>query len=204
MKKKYLLIIYFIFVVVLFLTSSTVSKYVSTENKESTFIVGNNLFFDYKRGSLYRNGQLIVGKEEVYVENGDVISRIETMNLAPSDSLVYHFYITNYGLSTDEENTVDGLFYPQAGATLKMPMTMKEHDIPCTISYRAVTNVTTPSDDPFIMVTDNIDLPKLSDSPITYEFKIEVIADQVEATTHADYFGATLTIYLFVDAASDN
>jgi hypothetical protein len=39
---------------------------------------------------------------------------------------------------------------------------------------------------------------------MTYEFKVEVKADQVEATTHDDYFGSTLTIYLFVDAASDN
>lgn len=203
MKKKYLLLIYLVFVVVLFLTSSTLSKYVSTQNKETSFVVGNNLFFEYNRGNLYRNKQLIVGKEVQIEQDGVLIDRIETMNLAPKDVLVYHFYVTNYGLSTDENNNVDGLFFPQAGATLEMPVIKKVYNINCTISYRAVSEVGEVSTTPFSLVTDNINLPKFSDEKMTYEFKVEVKADQVEATTHDDYFGSTLTIYLFVDAASD-
>lgn len=203
MKKKYLLLLYLVFVACLFMTSSTLSKYVSTTDKETSFVVGNNLFIEYKRGNLYRNKQLIVGKDVTYEQDGEVIHRIETMNLAPKDTLVYHFYITNYGLSTDEKNNVDGLFYPQAGATLEMPMIKKVYNINCTISYRPVNEVGASSSTPFALVTDDIDLPKFSDSKMTYEFKIEVRADQVEATTHDDYFGSTLTIYIFIDAASD-
>lgn len=204
MKKKYLLLIYLVFVVVLFLTSSTLSKYVSTQNKESSFIVGNNLYFEYKRGSLYRNKQLIVGKEVSYEKDGETIHRIETMNLAPKDTLVYHFYVTNYSTTTDEVNNVDGLFFPQAGATLEMPVLKKVYNVNCTISYRAVASIGEVSTQPFSLVTDNIDLPVYNaGNPMTYEFKVEVKADQVEATTHNDYFGSTLTIYLFVDAASD-
>lgn len=205
MKKKYvLLIMYVVLVVMLFLTSSTLSKYVSTTNKESSFVVGNNLYFEYIRGDLYRNKQLIVGKEVQYEEDGRIVDCIETMNLAPKDTLVYHFYVTNYSSTTDEANNVDGLFYPQAGAILEMPVLRKTYEFDCTISYRPVNEVGEASTVPFTLVTDNIDLPIHSNEIMTYEFKVEVKADQVEATTHDDYFGSTLTIYLFVDAASDN
>lgn len=204
MKKKYLLLLYLVFVACLFMSSSTLSKYVSTTDKETSFVVGNNLFIEYKRGNLYRNKQLIVGKEVTIEQDGETIHRIETMNLAPKDTLVYHFYVTNYGLSTDEKNNVDGLFYPQAGATLEMPMIKKIYNVSCTISYRPVSEVGEVSTVPFTLVTGDIDLPVYNaGSPMTYEFKVEVKADQVEATTHDDYFGSTLTIYLFIDAASD-
>ena len=205
MKKKYvLLIMYVVLVVMLFLTSSTLSKYVSTTNKESSFVVGNNLYFEYIRGDLYRNKQLIVGKEVQYEEDGRIVDCIETMNLAPKDTLVYHFYVTNYSSKTDESNNVDGLFFPQAGAILKMPVLGKTYEFDCTISYRPVGEVGEASTTPFTLVTGDIDLPIYSNEIMTYEFKVEVKADQVEATTHDDYFGSTLTIYLFVDAASDN
>ncbi len=205
MKKKYvLLIMYVVLVVMLFLTSSTLSKYVSTTNKESSFVVGNNLYFEYIRGDLYRNKQLIVGKEVQYEEDGRIVDCIETMNLAPKDTLVYHFYVINYSLTTDEANNVDGLFFPQAGAILEMPVLGKTYEFDCTISYRPVGEVGEASTTPFTLVTDDIDLPIYSNEIMTYEFKVEVKADQVEATTHDDYFGSKLTIYLFVDAASDN
>ena len=204
MKRKYLLLMYFVMIVLLFLTSSTLSKYVSTTNKESSFVVGNNLYFEYIRGDLYRNKQLIVGKEVQYEEDGRIVDCIETMNLAPKDTLVYHFYVTNYSSTTDEANNVDGLFYPQAGAMLEMPVLGKKYEFDCTISYRPVTEIGEASTVPFTLVTDNIDLPIFANEKITYEFKVEVKADQVEATTHDDYFGAKLIIYLFVDAASDN
>ncbi len=203
-KKYYLLLMYLVLVVMLFLTSSTLSKYVSTTNKESSFVVGNNLYFEYIRGDLYRNKQLIVGKEVEVEEDGTMIDRIETMNLAPKDTLVYHFYVTNYSSKTDESNNVDGLFFPQAGARLEMPVLGKVYDFECTISYRPVNEVGEASTVPFTLVTDDINLPIYNDEKMTYEFKVEVKADQVEATTHDDYFGSTLTIYLFVDAASDN
>ena len=50
-----------------------------------------------------------------------------------------------------------------------------------------------------------IDLPPFDEQKVKYEFKITVmIDDQIENTTSDDYFDATLSINLFINAASDN
>lgn len=208
MKKKYFIILYLAFVLVVLLASSTLAKYVTTTSKESSFVIGNNLYFDYKRGDLFRNDQLIVGKEVEYEEDGVIMQRIETMNVVPGDNLVYHFFVSNASFeeSSEEKNNIEAIVFPQAGATLEMPALdtfPKVFNIDCTISYRVISETGTPSST-FTMVTDDMPLPIAENEEVVYEFKVEVIVDdQVDYTTSDDYFGAVLTIYLFVDAASE-
>lgn len=212
MKKRFIFFAaYIIFAFFAFLTAVTLAKYVYTGSTEVGFQVGSTLFFDYQRHELYRNDQLIVGVETEYVEDGQTYQRIETMNVVPGDSLVYHFYVSNFDSTTGEVNVVDGLFYPNANTKLSLPMKGKIYEVDCTIQYRQVPygddDTTTPKDDVWknLVVGGYIDLPPVATKKVKYEFKISVlIDDQVEDTTSDDYFDAVLTIKLFINAASDN
>lgn len=206
MKKRMLvLIVYLAFAGAILLTSSTLAKYFTTVDNNPTFVIGSNLYFDYDRGDLFRNNQLIVGVETEYVDNGLTYQRIETMNVAPGDNLTYHFFVSNFNEETGESNGIDGDFFPQAGATLALPILGNSVDIKCTITYREIPLDGSAPSATFTLVTDDFYLPKVeSDADkVKYEFKVEVILDgQIQQTTSEDYFGASLTIYLFVDAAS--
>lgn len=207
MKRKTLvLIVYLAFASAIILTSSTLAKYLTTTEKNPTFVIGSDLYFDYNRGNLYRNNQLIVGVETEYEEDGEIYQRIETKNVAPGDNLTYHFYVSNFDEDGVKENGVLGEFYPQAGATLAMPKLGDTYNINCTITYRAIPTDGSEPSSSFTLVTDDFTLPvvnKDNTGKVKYEFKVEIIIDsQVPHTTSDDYFGATLSIYLFVDAAS--
>ena len=53
------------------------------------------------------------------------------------------------------------------------------------------------------MLTNKIALPPYEQEKVKYEFKINcILDDQLSNTTSDDYFGATLSIYLFINAAS--
>lgn len=207
MKRRMLVImVYLAFVGAIILTSSTLAKFLTTTDPNPTFIIGSDLYFDYNRGELYRNNQLIVGVETEYEEDGEIYQRIETKNVAPGDNLTYHFYISNFDEDGVKENGVLGEFFPQAGATLAMPKFGDTYNINCTITYRPIpTDGSAPSSS-YTLVTDDFNLPVVNSDgtgKVKYEFKVEVIIDsQVPHTTSDDYFGATLSIYLFVDAAS--
>ena len=211
MKKRHVVItVYLIFAIVTFLTTSVFARYVYTHSPEVDFNIGSTLFFDYQRHELFRNDQLIVGVETEYVEGGQKYKRIETMNVAPGDSLIYHFYVSNFDDTTGEKNAVDGLFYPNAKSTLSLPVKGKVYDVDCSMQYRQVPygpeDTTTPENNVWknLVVGGYIDLPVAKDQKIKYEFKVSVlIDDQVEDTTSDDYFDAVLTIKLFINAASD-
>lgn len=212
MKRRYIYFtVYLLFIVSVIFTSAILARYVYTGSTEIDFNVGSTLYFDYERYQLFRNDQLIVGVESEYEENGQTYQRIETMNVVPGDSLIYHFYVTNFNDITSEYNLVDGLFFPNAKTTLSLPMKGKIYDIDCTIQYRQVPygpdDTSTPVNDVWKnLVTDGyIDLPISNTQKVKYEFKVSVlIDDQVEDTTSDDYFDATLIIKLFINAASDD
>ena len=212
--------IYLLFVLCMYFTGTALAKYISSESTEIDFQIGSTLFFNYERHELFRNDQLIVGVEVEYEEDGEKLRRIETMNVVPGDSLTYHFFVSNYDLVSGEKNAINGIFFPNAKATLALPMKGSIYDVECSIQYREVI-LTEDSNGNIIETTEEswtnlvngayINLPPVDEEKdnesrrVKYEFRISVIIDdQVEDTTSDDYFDATLSIKLFINAASDN
>lgn len=228
-KKKLALILlaYILVIVSVYLASSTLTKYVSKFNSTGDYNIGAHLFINYERGQLYRNNQLIVGVEIDEGEKGaDGVEatkrRIETMNVAPSDLLVYHFYVSNYDLKTaidstgndviikDDEgnpiiadqNGVTGQFHVTSTAILSMPAHGSSYNLNCTLTYRKVNGDGSVGEWQDFPVDTDVDLPIYSSQEVLYEFQVYVLLDdQVETTSHDDYVGATLSILIFVDAA---
>lgn len=212
MKNKYLfLLIYCAIAAALYFTSATLAKYITTTNNTQTFNVGSKLYFDYERGNLFRGDQLIIGEDKSYYDDDQVLhQRLETKNVIPGDKLTFHFTVSNFNPVTNEVNGIEGQFYPQAGGILEMPTKGTTYDIRCNIFYREVPADGSPASSAFTDVTKDtvFELPVYDESDpsthIKYEFQIQVILDgQASNTTSEDYFGATLVIYLFIDAASD-
>lgn len=214
MKNKrliLLLITYVLFIVVAILSSTTLTKYFTNTEVNGNFDIGKNLYFQYERGELYRNNQLIVGvdvEEPEYDNNNQVIDvnrRIETMNVIPGDTLVYHFYISNYNLETKEANGMDGIFKAYGSAILAMPVKKATYDLNCEIVYREVDKDNKELTAFKKFTTDlNGELPEYNESNYKkYEFQISVtLNDQIEETDTDDYFGATLSIYLTIVSAN--
>ena len=209
MKKRIVFIMFYVvFVLCAFLTAGSIAKYISTESGDLGFQIGSTLYFNYDRHELYRNDQLIVGVETEYEENGQIFKRIETMNVVPGDNLTYHFFVSNFDTKTGETNNIAGEFFPNAKTTLALPVKGSVYDVNCTITYRRVAygseDTGTYSDVWNNLVSGSyLDLPVTSTEKVKYEFKVSVlIDDQVENTTSEDYFDATLTIKLFINAAS--
>lgn len=48
MKRKYLLILYLVFVCVVLITSSTLAKYIHTSTTKTSFTIGDKLYFIMK------------------------------------------------------------------------------------------------------------------------------------------------------------
>jgi len=213
-KKWMFLLLYVLLVSALYLASATLTKYSSGREIDATFNIGGKLYFNYKRGDLFRNDNLIIGvevEEPIYDSEGNLIDsgrRIETMNVTPGDSLKYHFFVSNYNLSTLEKNDVDGSFYISAFAEFTMPAHQTNYKLNCMLSYREVSE--DGSSKPFKSFTSDqkLDLPVYIEGDSTtymnYEFEITVILDeQIKATSADDYIDSTLSILLFIDAAND-
>lgn len=220
-KLRYLVFItYVFFVFSLFVVSLTMGRYVSNLGTEGSFEVGDQLYFNYTRSSLYRGDQLIVGKE-VYDPDLDA-TIIETMNVAPGDKITYHFYITNFEILDNQivsKNDVDADFHPAAKALLRLPIKGFVYDADATIYYRkvyeseytsgSITVVPAQYDTsvPFSFLTSDkkLDLPVTTTKLVVYEFTVTVALDgQIPNTTSDDYFDATLTIDLYFNAVSKN
>ena len=211
MKKRY--IIYLIYLAVIFtatLSSTILAKYVTDKNSELDFTVGSVLYFNYERSELYRNSQIVPTTPSVYVEDETTFQLLEAYNIVPGDSLTYHFYVSNFNEKTGDKNIIDGLFFPNTNATLKMPTIMKIFNVESTIAYRMVpydaSDTTTPADGVWrnLVEGDYLDLPPADIQKVKYEFRVTIIVDdQIENTDHESYFDATLTIKLFINAASD-
>ena len=229
MKKKTIVIIiaYLLVIAAVYLTSTTLTKYTKNFSSTGDFNIGDHLFVNYERGQLYRNNQLIVGVEIDEGEKGADGStatkrRIETMNVAPSDLLVYHFYVSNYDIKTikdaagkdvevkDElgnpiiadQNSVLGQFHVTSTAILSMPAHGSSYNLSCTLTYRKVNDDGTFGEWLDFPVDTDVDLPIYDNQKVLYEFQVYVLLDdQVETTSHDDYVGATLSILIFVDAA---
>lgn len=212
-KRRLMLVLFYITLVgFVYFTSSTLSKYLTTNSTEGNFTVGEKLYFDYTRGDLFRGDQLIIGvpiEEEVY-ENGILVEtkrRIETMNVAPGDVLKYHFTVSNVNEGKTEFNSVPAVFHVTATAILSMPVKQSTYTFKCTILYAPV-NVETGVVGTYTDLPQDMDLslPKYEQTAATelkYAFQVYVILDdQVTATSKDDYIGATLSIYLFIDAAN--
>ena len=211
MKKRYILFLLYIAVVFTATISGTIlAKYVTNKQPELDFTVGSVLYFNYERSELYRNNQVVTMKPSVYVEEGITYSLLEAYNIVPGDNLTYHFYVSNFNLNSGDKNMIDGLFFPNTNATLMMPTIGKIFNVESTISYRRVpydsTDTTVPADGVWNNLVEGnyLDLPPADIQKVKYEFKVTIIVDdQVEDTDHEDYFDATLTIKLFINAASD-
>lgn len=217
MKNKKLLlmlIFYTLFIITLYFSSKTLTRYYTENNISGSFDIGKKLYFQYERGDLYRNNQLIVGtpiEEKKYDEEGNIISisrRIETMNVIPGDKLVYHFYFSNYNQDSFEANSVDGVFHAYGTSLLSIPVKGQTYALNCEIKYRRVDENGTALSS-FKSFTSDLDenLPVYDktnpNSYVRYEFQIAVtLDDQIESTDKDDYFGATLSIYLSIVAAN--
>lgn len=220
-KKILYIFLYMLFVVAVYLTSSTLTKYSTKQDPVGNFNIGDKLYFNYERGDLYRNNQVIIGvpiSEYIYDENGKVVDevrRIETMNVAPSDTLTYHFSISNVNEATGEQNGVVGYFRLSATSVLSMPAYRNldgtaqatTWNIPCTISYCKVDKNGTKTQFKNLTKDVDIDLPVYDENDdstfMKYEFQVYVILDdQVRASSDDDYVDATSTIYLFIDATN--
>lgn len=211
MKKRCIIfLVYLVVVFVLTLSSTILAKYVTDKKSELDFTVGSILYFNYERSDFYRNEQIVPTTPSVYVEDETRYQLLEAYNIVPGDSLTYHFYVSNFNTKTKDENIIDGLFFPNTSATLMIPFLGKIFNVDSTISYRMVpydeTDTTTPADGVWhnLVEGEYLDLPPSSVQKVKYEFKVTVIVDdQVEGTTSEEYFNATLTIKLFINAASD-
>lgn len=222
-KKILYVFLYVVFVFVVYLTSSTLAKYSTKQDPSGNFNIGDKLYFCYERGDLYRNNQVIIGvpiNEYIYDENGKVIEevrRIETMNVAPADTLTYHFSVANVNEATGEQNGVAGYFKISATSILSMPAyrnpdgtsQAKTWNIACTISYRKVYKNGTKTQFKNLTSDANIDLPVYDEHDdntfMKYEFQVYVVLDdQVRASSDDDYVDATSTIYLFIDATNND
>lgn len=217
-KLVLLLLLYVLFIGVAILSSTTLTKYFTDSEISGNFDIGKNLYFNYERGSLYRNNQLIVGveiEEPEYNSDNQIVSisrRIETMNVIPGDNLVYHFYVSNFNKNSNESNSINGIFKTYGSALLSMPVKSATYELACEITYREVNDDGTAASGEagvFRRFTSDLDekLP-VYDSEKTetykrYEFQISVtLNDQVEATDTDDYFDATLSIYLSIVSAN--
>lgn len=211
MKKRYIVfIVYLVFIGFICLGSGILAKYVSNTDTELDFTVGSILYFDYERSDLYRNSQIVPVTPSVYQENGETFTLLETMNVVPGDSLTYHFFVSNFNNQTGDVNIIDGLFFPNTSATLSLPIKGKIYNVNSTILYREVpydeNDKTTPNNGVWNNLVEGgyLDLPPVAIRKVKYEFKVTVVVDdQVENTSHEDYFDAVLTIKLFINAASD-
>ena len=202
-KLRYLVFIAYALVILsMFAFSATLSRYVSESNVNAGFEVGDKLYFKYTRSSLYRNNKLIVGVE-VDDEDG---KRIETMNVAPGDNVVYHFFVSNFNPTNENEiNSVDGYFHPSATGLLALPSKGSQYNVECQILYREVPVDGSTSTEPFTQITSDtrLNLPKVETKKVKYEFSVSVILDnQIMGTTSDDYFGASLSIEMFFNAVS--
>ena len=203
MKRKYLLILYLVFVCVVLITSSTLAKYIHTSTTKTSFTIGDKLYFNYERSDLFRNNKLIVGYETEYDDDGIIHKRIETMNVMPGDDLSYHFYVSNYNSKTLDYNGLVGEFLPITTAMISLPVKGQTYDVNCTISFRQVPTDGSVATTQFSLLTNKIALPPYEQEKVKYEFKINcILDDQLSNTTSDEYFGETLSIYLFINSAS--
>lgn len=203
--KRLIMCLYVTFAIVLFVTAHTLAKFTTDVNPTVSIPIGEKLYFNYERGQLYRNNTLIIGFETFYDDNGESRRRIETMNVNPGDTLKYYFTVSNFNEHTSEFNGIQGEFIPTANAVLALPVKGETHDVSCMITYKAIATDESQSDGIETLLTSKLNLKKYSSEADKqkYQFTVEVkLDDQMTNTTHEDYFDATLTIYLFVNAAS--
>ena len=187
-----------------------ISLTISLANSGCVFIISPSiLYFNYDRSDLYRNSQIVPVTPSVYEEDNKTYQLLETNNVVPGDSLTYHFFVSNFDDVTGEKNIIDGLFCPTAIASLSL-INFGTYNIEPTILYRQVpydsTDTTTPDNNVWNNLVDGeyLDLPPVAMRKVKYEFRVNIVVDnQVPNTDHDDYFGAVLTIKLFVNAASD-
>ena len=205
MKTKYaLLTLYLLLIGCLIFTCATLAKYTTIKDPEMNFEIGDQLYFKYKRGSLFRNDTLIIGVETSYKDGDEDVQCIETMNVVPGDDIVYHFFISNYDDSGSSVNNVNGEFFAVCNGLLSLPMKEANYDAECIVMYRQIPLDGSEASESFTLLSDTkLKLPKVSEQKVKYEFKISVALDsQIENTTSDDYFDATLRINLYLNAAS--
>ena len=208
-RNKLLMAAFYLLFIVSFLSASyTLGKYVSNQNIDGSFEIGDQLYFKYKRSDLFRNDQLIVGVEETDpVTNKTYIT---TDNVAPGDNVKYHFYITNFDKETGKMNGYAANFLPVSTSLINMPRKGSSFDLKATIYYRVIPldingeiDSSNPPSTVYNVVTNDTELDLPKDTKVMYEFYVEVLLDeQLTNTTHIDYFGATLSINLYFNAVS--
>lgn len=209
MKVKYLLLILYVLVLTsLIFVISTLSKYTSTTGPEVSFTIGDQLYFKYKRGNLLRNGKIIVGVETTYKDGEEDVPCITTMNVIPGDEIVYEFTISNYDEENDNNrNNVSGKFFSVANGLLSLPVKQSVYDVECVIKYRDISNENESNEYTILSSDKKLELPKYEDNGTKnikkYQFQVSVhLGDQISGTDNSDYFGATLQLNLYFNAAS--
>lgn len=211
MKKRYIIFaIYALLLGLVSISTGVLAKYITTNDKDLEFVVGNSLYINYERSDLYRNTQLVSPRPSVYDEDGVEYKVLDITDVVPGDTLTYSFFVSNFNELTGQKNLVDGVLFPNTNITLSLPIIGKIYDLECTILYRQVPygaeDTTTPNDNVWSNLVEGkyIDLPNALDQKVKYEFKLTVVVDdQTKFTTHDDYFNALLSIKLFINAASE-
>jgi len=210
MKKRYIIFaIYLVLMGLICLTTGVLAKYIISKDSEFEFVVGNSLYFNYERSELYRNDQVVSPIPSVYEEDGVQYKVLDIMDVIPEDTITYYFYVSNFNELTGQNNLIDGVLFPNANATLSLPIKGEIYNVGCTILYRQVPygpEDSTPDNNVWKNLVDGqyIDLPNALDQKIKYEFKVTIVVnEQTTDTTHEDYFNALLSIKLFINAASE-
>lgn len=208
-RNRFMVIAIYILFIVSFLSASyTLGKYVSHNNVNGSFEIGDQLYFKYKRSELYRNDRLIVG----VLETDELTNKtyITTDNVSPGDNVRYHFYITNFDKDSGKMNGYNASFLPVANGLLSMPSKGSSFDLKATVYYRVIPldvngnpDATNPPSTVYNVVTNDTDIDLPKNNKVMYEFYVEVLLDeQLTNTNHLDYFGATLSINLYFNAVS--
>ena len=211
LSKILFLSLYVVLVLVIYLTSATLSKYVQNTSFRGEFAVEQGLYFEYSRGNLYLNDNLVQGREivEPVYDNGQLVKtlkRIEFDNVSPSDKIQFTFYVANHSTLGIEHNGLDARFVVTSYARLNLPALQTTDSISCDITYRKISGVNS--------TTIYTDFPNGSTTPLPvfnegdditkYEFQLTIfVSEQATSTDNDDYVDATLSIYIFVDATNN-
>lgn len=214
LSKILFLSLYVVVVLVLYLTSATLSKYVQNSRFNGEFAVEEGLYFEYTRGNLYLNDNLIQGLEiydHEYDSLGNIIKtskRLEFQNVSPSDKIQYTFYVSNLSESGIQYNGIDGYFVVTSFAKLNLPSLQNTSNISCNIAYRKISGVNASTVYTDFPNGSTSSLPVYdTDDPLEtkYEFQLTIfVSDQAPSTDNDDYVDATLNIYIFVDATDND
>lgn len=208
--------IYFVFSLVFVGVCATMCKYTTSVDNGGIVTpinLGSSLYFFYKRQSIgYGETGNIIPIEltcETIQVQGEDKECIVVYNIKPGDNIIYNFQLFNYRTQDDNQsdpmsdssnvsviNTVNAEYHVTIYAEVQIPIVGEIVAVDCNISLRR--NTDTAFSDYTSDRTVSLFPYQYSNLMIdTYQVEINVREQQYQAE---DYFGASLTVYIFIDA----